>query len=67
VTPDALALLASLPLHETHARLVDGLRQLGPTRAHSLQSLLLDLLGAMDPEGALMKECAETREPRSQP
>ncbi len=70
VTPDALSLLASLPLHETHARLVEGLRQLGPTRAHTLQSLLLDLLGAMDPEGALMKECAvvvETREPRSQP
>ena len=69
VTPDAIALLASLPLHETHARLVEGLRQLGPGRAHTLQNLLLDLLGAMDPEGALMKECAgaaETREPRSQ-
>ncbi|HQV27983.1 MAG TPA: MarR family transcriptional regulator [Thermoflexales bacterium] len=70
VTPDALALLASLPLHETHARLVDGLRQLGPTRAQALHSLLLELLGAMDPEGALMKECAvaaEPRESRSQP
>ena len=70
VTPEALTLLASLPLHETHARLVDGLRQLGPARAHTLKNLLLDLLGAMDPEGALMKECAvaaEAREPRSQP
>lgn len=60
VTPEAHAMLRDLPLAETHAKLIEALRRLGPARARDLQTLLLDLLESMDPEGWLMKECAVT-------
>lgn len=58
VSPAGLELLRGLPLAETHVRLIEGLRQLGPARAAELEGLLLELLSHVDPDGWLTRECS---------